>query len=112
MNDIHRDIEEIVEDDDDFRSFLPLIAEAADDERNFVKKAVNWSLRQIGKRNLTLHANAIAMADELAARNERAARWIARDALRELHDESTIGRIQKKESRQKTAHTKLRKPRT
>ncbi|MFA6232994.1 MAG: DNA alkylation repair protein [Bacteroidota bacterium] len=98
-------------DDEDFRSFLPLIAEAANDERNFVKKAVNWALRQIGKRNLALHANAIAIADELATRDERASRWIARDALRELHDESTIGRIQKKESRQKTAHTKVRMPR-
>ncbi|MEZ5355585.1 MAG: DNA alkylation repair protein [Bryobacteraceae bacterium] len=64
--------------------FLPLIRRAATDERNFVKKAVNWALRQIGKRNQSLNAAAIAEAERIARIDSRAARWIARDALREL----------------------------
>ena len=70
--------------DADFIALLPLIAAAADDERNFVKKAVNWALRQIGKRNATLRAAAIALAEALRQRPEKSARWIAADALREL----------------------------
>jgi 3-methyladenine DNA glycosylase AlkD len=65
-------------------AFLPLIEAAADDERNFVKKAVNWALRQIGKRNPALREEAIACAERLRTRDSRAARWIAADALREL----------------------------
>lgn len=68
-----------------FIDFLPLIDRAADDDRNFVKKAVNWALRQIGKRDSeTCLAAALDLAEELAARDSRAARWIGRDALREL----------------------------
>jgi 3-methyladenine DNA glycosylase AlkD len=70
--------------DEQFEAFLPLIAEAAADERNFVKKAVNWALRQIGKRNPRLRAKAIAAANEIRQQDSRAARWVARDALREL----------------------------
>ena len=70
--------------DADFIGLLPLIAAAADDERNFVKKAVNWALRQIGKRNGALCAEAIALAEALRERPEKSARWIAADALREL----------------------------
>jgi 3-methyladenine DNA glycosylase AlkD len=65
-------------------ALLPLIEAAADDERNFVKKAVNWALRQIGKRNPALREKAIACAERLRSRDSRAARWIAADALREL----------------------------
>jgi 3-methyladenine DNA glycosylase AlkD len=65
-------------------TFLPLIEAAADDERNFVKKAVNWALRQIGKRNPVLREEAIACAERLRVRDSRAARWIAADTLREL----------------------------
>lgn len=97
--------------DSDFRNFLPLISAAADDERNFVKKAVNWSLRQIGKRNHSLHADAICLAEDLAERLSRSARWIARDALRELQSEATIERIRAKENRKKTSRPSLRKPR-
>lgn len=79
--------------DADFRSLLALVADAADDDRNFVRKAVNWALRQIGKRNLALHADAVALAEQLAARPSPTARWIARDALRELRSASTIARI-------------------
>jgi 3-methyladenine DNA glycosylase AlkD len=68
---------------------LPLIAAAADDERNFVKKAVNWALRQIGKRNPTLCGAAIATAELLRQRPEPSARWIAAGALRELRQRGT-----------------------
>lgn len=67
-----------------FLARLPLIEQAADDERNFVKKAVNWSLRQIGKRNAALRAPALALAQRLRASPSRAARWIGSDAAREL----------------------------
>jgi 3-methyladenine DNA glycosylase AlkD len=70
--------------DDVFRRFLPVIAREATDERNFVKKAVNWALRQIGKRNPALRRAAIAEAKRIARLDSRAARWIAADALREL----------------------------
>jgi len=61
-----------------------VIAREALDERNFVKKAVNWALRQIGKRNPALRRAAIAEAKRIATLDSRAARWIAADALREL----------------------------
>lgn len=70
--------------DDVFRRFLAVIAREATDERNFVKKAVNWALRQIGKRNPALRRAAIAEATRIATLDSRAARWIAADALREL----------------------------
>jgi 3-methyladenine DNA glycosylase AlkD len=70
--------------DDVFLDFLPVIARGATDERNFVKKAVNWALRQIGKRNPRLRRAAVATARRIRRINSRAARWIAADALREL----------------------------
>ena len=70
--------------DTEFAAFFPLILEAATDERNLVKKAVNWALRQIGKRDAALHRQAIAVAEEVRKLNSPAARWIAADALREL----------------------------
>lgn len=70
--------------DTDFLALLPLIEAAADDERNFVKKAVNWALRQIGKRSDVLLPAAIACAERLRERPEKSARWIGADALREL----------------------------
>jgi 3-methyladenine DNA glycosylase AlkD len=70
--------------DAQFETFFPLIAEAAVDGRNMVKKAVNWALRQIGKRNPALCAKAIALAEQIRNRDCRAARWVAADALREL----------------------------
>jgi len=78
--------------DEVFGRFLPVIAAAADDERNFVKKAVNWALRNIGKRNQTLNTAAVACSHEIAARGTRSARWIAADALREL----TSARVQQR----------------
>lgn len=70
--------------DERYVAFLPLIAREAGDERNFVKKAVNWALRQIGKRNSALNVAAVEAAQEIEAQGSRSARWIARDALREL----------------------------
>jgi 3-methyladenine DNA glycosylase AlkD len=67
-----------------FEAFFPLIREAAIDERNMVNKAVNWALRQIGKRNPQLRVKAIAVGEEIRAIDSRSARWIASDALREL----------------------------
>ena len=76
-----------------FRDLFPVIRVAATDERNEVKKAVNWALRQIGKRNLALHAAAIEEAESLLTLENRTARWIARDALRELRDPTIVARI-------------------
>ena len=70
--------------DAQFEAFLKLIAGAAADDRNMVKKAVNWALRQIGKRNARLLEKAIAAAEGIERMDSRAARWIAKDALREL----------------------------
>ena len=79
-----------------FEDFLPVIEKFADDNRNFVKKAVNWALRQIGKRNLNLNHLAVRTAIVLSERNSRAARWIGKDALRELTLEKTLDRLHKK----------------
>ena len=81
--------------DEAFRPFFPLILRECTDERPFVKKAVNWALRQIGKRDATLHAEAIALAERVldAHPDSTAARWIARDALRELRSDATIARV-------------------
>ena len=82
--------------DGKFEDFLPIIEKFADDDRNFVKKAVNWALRQIGKRNLNLNHLAVRTAIVLSERNSRAARWIGKDALRELTLEKTLDRLHKK----------------
>ena len=70
--------------DAQFEALLPLIREASTDDRKMVKKAVNWALRSIGKRNEKLRRAAIAEAEQIQAIDSRAARWIASDALREL----------------------------
>ncbi len=70
--------------DGKFGRLLRVVRRAATDERNFVKKAVNWALRQIGKRNLRLNRMAIRTAKQIRAMDGGAARWIASDALREL----------------------------
>ena len=73
--------------------WFPAIREGALDERNYVKKAVNWSLRQIGKRNLALNAAAIEEAERLRATTSRSARWIANGALRELRSDAVRTRL-------------------
>ncbi len=79
--------------DERFLQFLPAIQRESVDERNFVKKAVNWALRQIGKRNRTLNLRAIKTAEEVALIDSRSARWIAADALRELRSEKVQSRF-------------------
>jgi len=71
-----------------FIHYFPLIIEAATDNRNFVKKAVNWALRSIGKRNPDLRNEAILVAEELILSDSKSARWIAKDALKELQQDS------------------------
>jgi 3-methyladenine DNA glycosylase AlkD len=76
-----------------FLRFLPLIKRQAGDERNYVRKAVNWALRQIGKRNQRLNRAAIKAAQEIHRLNSSGARWIASDALRELGSPAVQGRL-------------------
>lgn len=71
-----------------FINFFPIIEREAYDERNFVKKAINWALRQIGKRNNNLRPMAIACAERILLQGSKAAKWIAGDALRELKGKS------------------------
>jgi 3-methyladenine DNA glycosylase AlkD len=79
--------------DEPFLHFLDLVEREAADDRNFVKKAVNWALRQIGKRNRNLHAAAVDVGLRLRESGSKAARWVAADALRELRDERILARI-------------------
>jgi 3-methyladenine DNA glycosylase AlkD len=79
--------------DEKFLRFLPAIARGSIDERNFVRKAVNWALRQIGKRNASLHRAAIQAARDLRAMDSKSARWIAADALRELESDAVRRRL-------------------
>ncbi len=79
--------------DQEFENFFPLIKKYSTDDRNFVRKAVNWALRQIGKRNLSLNKKAIAAAAEISKINSKSARWIAVDTLRELRSETVQKRL-------------------
>lgn len=72
--------------DKQFIRFFPLIKRFSTDERNFVRKANNWALRQIGKRNPALNRKAIRLAEEIKKINSKSARWIAGDAIRELKE--------------------------
>lgn len=81
--------------DERFESFLPLIAEQAGDDRNFVKKGINWALRQIGKRNRRLNTLAIQTAKDVRTLGAKSARWIASDAMRELTGERIQRRLKK-----------------
>lgn len=81
------------EPDATFFAFLPLIERHSTDPRNFVKKAVNWALRQIGKRSPTLHGPCLDLALRLAASDNRTARWIGADAVRELDGEKVRKRL-------------------
>lgn len=86
--------------DSRFRGLLPLIDRQAYDERNFVRKAVNWALRNIGKRNLRLNREAIRAAERIRRQGSRSARWIAADALRELKSPAVRARLRKASSKQ------------
>ncbi len=82
-----------------FLKFLPLITEEAVDDRNFVKKAVNWALRQIGKRNRDLNEKATKTAMEIQQLSSKSAKWIASDALRELKSGSVQTKLEREELR-------------
>lgn len=73
--------------DDYFRTFFPIIKSSSTDNRNFVKKAVNWALRFIGKRSKPLNIEAIELSNELLEMDSKSAKWIARNALKELESE-------------------------
>jgi len=81
--------------DEKFIELFPVIKRGATDERNYVKKAVNWALRNIGKRNLNLNKAAIEMAREIQRIDSRAARWIASNAIKELESEAVQRRLRK-----------------
>ncbi|CAN7729019.1 DNA alkylation repair protein [Mesorhizobium sp. LjNodule214] len=76
-----------------FLDFLQIIEAHATDDRNFVKKAVNWALRSIGKRSMAMHGAALAVAERLARSTDKTARWIGKDAVRELSDAKTLERL-------------------
>jgi 3-methyladenine DNA glycosylase AlkD len=78
--------------DERFVPFLDLIEEHATDDRNFVRKAVNWALRQIGKRSMALQGPALSLARRLAASTNPTARWIGKDAIRELQLDTQLER--------------------
>jgi 3-methyladenine DNA glycosylase AlkD len=79
--------------DEEFIGLMPAIEAGSTDDRNFVKKAVNWALRSIGKRNPRLNGVAVEIAHRIAGLDSKAARWIAADALRELQSEAVQGRL-------------------
>ena len=84
------------EGDQTFMDLLPLIKRESVDPRNFVKKAVNWALRSIGKRNLNLNKAALEAAKVISQIDSKSARWIASDALRELQSDSVLNRLKRK----------------
>ncbi len=86
-----------------FLEFLPVIESHATDGRNLVKKAVNWALRQIGKRNSRLHREALAVCRRLRSSDSASARWVASDALRELTNPRTIEGIERRTDKRKRA---------
>ncbi len=83
--------------DEQFEKFLPIIRKESLDRRNLVKKAVNWALRQIGKRNLNLNTRAIETAKDIQKLDSKSAQWIATDAIRELTSEAIKKRLLKRE---------------
>ncbi len=80
----------------DFEPFLEAIVREAGDGRNYVRKSVNWALRQIGKRNMALNEMAVRVAEEIKAQGGRSASWIASDALRELRSEEVARRLEER----------------
>jgi 3-methyladenine DNA glycosylase AlkD len=89
--------------DDRFRRALRLIERAASDERNFVKKGVSWALRAIGVRSVALNAAAVELARRLAASSDPAARWIGKDALRDLGRPTVARRLAKQQKKSASA---------
>jgi 3-methyladenine DNA glycosylase AlkD len=88
-------------DDKVFLKYLPIIKEYSTDERNYVKKCVNWALRQIGKKNMKFNSAAIKTAKEIHKLDSSSAKWIASDALRELRSEAVQKRLKKQADKPK-----------
>lgn len=82
--------------DEDFVKLLWRMEKHSSDGRNYVKKAVNWALRQIGKRNLALNQEAVRTAQRILAKGDAPSTWVASDALRELQSASVLERLKKK----------------
>jgi 3-methyladenine DNA glycosylase AlkD len=85
--------------DEDMALLLEAVVRESHDDRNYVRKAVNWALRQIGKRNSHLNGMAIEAAEKILSKGDRASRWIASDALRELRSESVQERLKSRQGR-------------
>jgi len=83
-------------DDMKFEELLKIIKKESTDDRNYVKKAVNWALRNIGKRNISLNKKAIKTAKEIKKIDSKSAKWIANDAIRELTSSKIQEKIKKK----------------
>lgn len=82
-------------DDKKFEVFFPYLLEGATDERNFVKKAVNWAIRQMGKRSMYLNKQCMKLCGQIRKIDNKSAQWIVKDALRELTDPKTVARIKR-----------------
>ena len=82
--------------DEKFKDFFPFIIKGATDNRVYVRKGVNWAIRQIGKRNLNLNAYAVKQAERILEIDSQAARWVASDALRELRSEAVLSRLEER----------------
>ena len=93
--------------DKNFECFLPLLIQHAVDDRKYVKKAVNWALRNIGKRNFHLNQAALITAKEMQKMDSKSARWIASDAIRELTSQKVIQRLKRKNKRSRSGITCL-----
>jgi 3-methyladenine DNA glycosylase AlkD len=87
--------------DEQFIAYFSIIERYSGDERNFVKKAVNWALRQIGKRNINLNKEATNVCNRLLESNSKSAKWIANDALRELTSDKVLVRLKSKKEKLK-----------
>jgi 3-methyladenine DNA glycosylase AlkD len=87
--------------DEQFIACFQIIEKYSVDERNFVKKAVNWALRQIGKRNINLNKKAVLLCKKLLQSDSKSAKWIANDALRELTSDKILARMKSKKEKLK-----------
>jgi 3-methyladenine DNA glycosylase AlkD len=87
--------------DEQFIAYFSIIERYSGDERNFVKKAINWALRQIGKRNINLNKEATSVCNRLLESNSKSAKWIANDALRELTSDKVLVRLKSKKEKLK-----------
>lgn len=87
--------------DEQFIKYFPVILQGSTDDRNYVKKAVSWALRNIGKRNLALNRAALEVAHEIGEIDSKSTRWIASDVIRELESEKVQQRLKAKEEKKR-----------